>query len=86
MIRKRYINLSATSKKSLSSLIPLWAALSITSAVRRIFIPAAADQGEQSVGYISAHGQSVLHQGGKDYEIQELYVARISKGKGSENY
>jgi len=34
----------------------------------------AADKYNDAVGYISCHGQSLLHHGGMVYEIQELYV------------
>jgi len=34
----------------------------------------AADKENNAVGYISCHGQSLLHHGGMVYEIQELYV------------
>jgi len=34
----------------------------------------AADVTDNAIGYLSCHGQSLLHHGGMVYEIQELYV------------
>lgn len=41
-----------------------------------------AETGEDLVGYISCHGQVLLHHLGKVYEIQELYVDKEYRDKG----
>ncbi|HXB45263.1 MAG TPA: GNAT family N-acetyltransferase [Puia sp.] len=43
----------------------------------------AADQENNAVGYISCHGQSLLHHGGMVYEIQELYVEDAWRKQGA---
>jgi (aminoalkyl)phosphonate N-acetyltransferase len=43
----------------------------------------AADQENNAVGYISCHGQSLLHHGGMVYEIQELYVEEGWRKQGA---
>jgi PhnO protein len=42
----------------------------------------ALDEKEQVVGYISCHGQVLLHHAGKVFEIQELYVEEAYRNKG----
>ena len=42
----------------------------------------ATNEVEEPIGFISAQGQSVLHQEGRIFEIQELYVARNWRGLG----
>jgi PhnO protein len=43
----------------------------------------AADKNNDAVGYISCHGQSLLHHGGMVYEIQELYVEDAWRRRGA---
>ncbi len=43
----------------------------------------AADTENNAVGYISCHGQSLLHHGGMVYEIQELYVEEGWRKQGA---
>ncbi|HLX91377.1 MAG TPA: GNAT family N-acetyltransferase [Puia sp.] len=42
----------------------------------------ASDKGGLVVGYISCHGQTLLHHGGMVYEIQELFVEKKWRRKG----
>lgn len=42
----------------------------------------AVNEFDEAVGFVSCHGQSVLHHEGKVFEIQELYVARNHRGCG----
>ena len=42
----------------------------------------ATTEGEDPIGFISVQGQSVLHQEGRIFEVQELYVARSWRGQG----
>ena len=37
---------------------------------------------ERAIGYISCHGQVLMHHGGLVYEIQELYVVPEYRSKG----
>lgn len=41
-----------------------------------------AEQDSQPIGYISCHGQILMHHCGWVYEIQELYVSPGYRGKG----
>jgi PhnO protein len=42
----------------------------------------ACDPDKRVVGYISCHGQTLLHHGGMVYEIQEMFVEKKSRRKG----
>jgi PhnO protein len=42
----------------------------------------AADKENTAIGYISCHGQILLHEGGMAYEIQELFVEKPYRNKG----
>src|SRR5450755_1983138 len=42
----------------------------------------AANEQDEVIGFISCHGQTLLHHDGKVYEIQEMYVARSYRDKG----
>jgi PhnO protein len=42
----------------------------------------AVDEADDPVGFISCHGQSLLHHEGKVFEIQEIYVARNQRDRG----
>jgi PhnO protein len=42
----------------------------------------AVDDADEPVGFISCHGQSLLHHEGKAFEIQEMYVARNYRDNG----
>jgi (aminoalkyl)phosphonate N-acetyltransferase len=42
----------------------------------------AADKENIAVGYISCHGQILLHEGGMAYEVQELFVEKPYRNKG----
>ncbi|HVM86870.1 MAG TPA: GNAT family N-acetyltransferase [Puia sp.] len=42
----------------------------------------AADKDNAAVGFISAHGQILLHEGGMVYEIQELFVENVFRNRG----
>lgn len=46
-----------------------------------IYLVAVNDE-DDPIGFISGHGQHVLHHEGWVYEIQELYVARNFRNKG----
>ena len=37
---------------------------------------------DEVIGFISCHGQDLLHQEGKVFEIQEMYVARNYRDRG----
>ena len=42
----------------------------------------ATDEADNPVGFVSCHGQSLLHHEGKVFEIQEIYVARNWRDRG----
>jgi PhnO protein len=42
----------------------------------------AADAQNHPVGFISCHGQVLLHHGGMVYEIQEIFVDEVFRGQG----
>ena len=42
----------------------------------------AVNESDEAAGFISCHGQELLHHGGMVYEIQELYVDRRFRDKG----
>ena len=42
----------------------------------------AANGNDDAIGFLSCHGQKLLHHAGLVYEIQELYVARNLRGTG----
>jgi PhnO protein len=42
----------------------------------------AVDESEEAIGFISCHGQDLLHHGGMTFEIQELYVDRQYRERG----
>ena len=42
----------------------------------------AANGNDEAIGFLSCHGQNLLHHGGLVYEIQELYVSRNLRGTG----
>ncbi|HSZ33970.1 MAG TPA: GNAT family N-acetyltransferase [Puia sp.] len=42
----------------------------------------AVNEEDESIGFISCHGQSLLHHEGKVFEIQEMYVARNNRDRG----
>jgi|SRR5579871_2427520 len=42
----------------------------------------AADKDNNAVGFMSCHGQILLHEGGMVYEIQELFVEKPYRNKG----
>jgi (aminoalkyl)phosphonate N-acetyltransferase len=46
-----------------------------------IYLVAADDQ-DEPIGFLSCHGQSLLHHEGKVFEIQEMYVAKNFRGHG----
>jgi PhnO protein len=46
-----------------------------------VYLVAANNSGE-AIGFLSCHGQKLLHHAGSVYEIQELYVARNFRGTG----
>src|ERR1700722_6530141 len=54
---------------------------SCLSATINIYLVATNDNNDP-VGYISCHGQLVLHHGGMVYEIQELFVEKKYRNKG----
>ena len=41
-----------------------------------------AEENETAVGYVSCHGQYLLHHGGRVFEIQELFVLPDFRGSG----
>jgi (aminoalkyl)phosphonate N-acetyltransferase len=49
---------------------------------RTIIYLVAANEEDELIGFISCHGQSLLHHEGKVFEIQEMYVARNYRDKG----
>lgn len=46
-----------------------------------IYLVAVNDE-DEPIGFISCHGQSLLHHEGKVFEIQEMYVARNWRDRG----
>jgi PhnO protein len=46
-----------------------------------IYLVAVSEE-DEPIGFISCHGQSLLHHEGKVFEIQEMYVARNFRGRG----
>lgn len=42
----------------------------------------AVNEEDEPTGFISCHGQSLLHHEGKVFEIQEIYVARNWRDRG----
>ncbi len=57
--------------------------LYITNLIQTDFIYlVATDETNTVVGYISCHGQVLLHHCGKVFEIQELFVKNSCRGKG----
>ena len=42
----------------------------------------AVDEADDPVGFVSCHGQTLLHHEGKVFEIQEIYVARNHRDRG----
>ncbi len=46
----------------------------------------ALDSGNAIIGYISCHGQLLLHHGGMVYEIQELFVDRHYRSRGAASH
>jgi PhnO protein len=42
----------------------------------------ACEKANVALGYISCHGQTLLHHGGMVYEIQEMFVAKKYRGRG----
>jgi PhnO protein len=50
-------------------------------ASHNIYLVAANEQ-KQAIGFISCHGQVLLHHGGMVYEIQELFVDQAYRGQG----
>jgi (aminoalkyl)phosphonate N-acetyltransferase len=42
----------------------------------------AANEHDEVIGFISCHGQNLLHHEGKVFEIQEMYVARNYRDRG----
>jgi PhnO protein len=42
----------------------------------------AADENNEAVGFISCHGQILLHHGGMVFEVQELFVMHAYRNKG----
>lgn len=42
----------------------------------------AADEADDPVGFVSCHGQTLLHHESKVFEIQEIYVARNHRDRG----
>jgi PhnO protein len=51
------------------------------SGVNNIYL-VAVDEKNMAVGFISCHGQILLHHGGMVYEIQEFFVAKEYRRKG----
>ena len=42
----------------------------------------AVNEEDEAMGFVSCHGQSLLHHEGKVFEIQEMYVARNYRDRG----
>ncbi len=42
----------------------------------------AVNEEDEPIGFISCHGQSLLHHEGKVFEIQEMYIARNYRDRG----
>jgi PhnO protein len=49
---------------------------------RAVIYLIAVNEEDEALGFISCHGQSLLHHEGKVFEIQEMYVARNNRDKG----
>ena len=49
---------------------------------RSIIYQVAVNEENEPIGFISCHGQSLLHHEGKVFEIQEVYVARNYRDRG----
>ena len=43
----------------------------------------AVNETDEVIGFLSCHGQKLLHHAGMVFEIQELYVARHHRGSGT---
>jgi (aminoalkyl)phosphonate N-acetyltransferase len=47
-----------------------------------VFYLVAAGEQDEPIGFLSCHGQSLLHHEGEVFEIQEMYVAKNYRGRG----
>ena len=49
---------------------------------KEIIYLVAVNEEDEAIGFISCHGQSLLHHEGKVFEVQEMYVAKTYRDKG----